>query len=631
MVPRLPEQPMWALDVLGALDAGILLLDRHCRVLYWNGWMEQASTLTAREILGHDLFDALPNLRESRLHIAVRDTLATGAPGVLSHTLNPMLFPLRLPDGRRMVHNVVIRPLPAHAQTTGGVAGGEARCLIQVTDVTASVNRERVLREQRDARYRAIVDTAPDAILTTDTRGMVQWMNGAATRQFDYRPEELIGQNVTVLLGDDAPDWIAMAEHSGPGSSGSLDAVTQPVELSGRRRDGSHIDLELSMARWESEGRSFITGILRDITERRRTREELRASALAMRQLAEQTKATLDALPAFIAVLDRSGHIVSVNRAWAEAGPETTFLGQGCIVGDDYLDHCGKGQTADPRADDVMDGLRTLLSDGGPPVSAEYVTSNQHWFRCLAAPMPAGPFGGTVLMHIDVTEIKSMEAALRKLVGQKSTLLREVNHRVKNSLQLVSSLLTLQTLSLPDEAVRVHFQDARSRIEAIARVHNRLYQADQFQTIEFGTYLNELCEDLARASGGESMCDIVVRSEVIDLPIDHAAPLGLIANELITNAVKHRGGGPARVTVTFRREGDDLSLTVSDRGPGLPSNFDIRKSRSLGMRLVSSLAGQIRASVDIDTTPQGTTFRIELPVPDAVPLLEASSAEEIDG
>nr|WP_255635902.1 PAS domain S-box protein [Azospirillum sp. 412522] len=626
----MPESPTWALDVLGALDAGILLLDRHCRVLYWNGWMEQASTLTAREILGHDLFDALPNLRESRLHIAVRDTLATGAPGVLSHTLNPMLFPLRLPDGRRMVHNVVIRPLPSHTQPGHAQpAGGEARCLIQVTDVTAAVNRERVLREQRDARYRAIVDTAPDAIVTTDTRGMVQWMNGTATRQFDYRPDELIGRSVAVLLGDDAPDWIAMAERSGPGEAGGLDAASVPVELSGRRRDGSHIDLELSMARWESEGRSFITGILRDITERRRTREELRTSALAMRQLAEQTKATLDALPAFIAVLDRSGHIVSVNRAWAEAGPETSFLGQGCIVGDDYLHHCGRGETADPRADGVMDGLRTLLSEGGPPVSAEYVTNSRHWFRCLAAPMPAGPFGGTVLMHIDVTEIKSMEAALRKLVGQKSTLLREVNHRVKNSLQLVSSLLTLQTLSLPDEGIRVHFQDARSRIEAIARVHNRLYQADQFQTIEFGTYLNELCEDLARASGGDSMCDIVVRSDVIDLPIDHAAPLGLIANELITNAVKHRGAGPARVTVTFRREDERLALTVSDRGPGLPSNFDIRKSRSLGMRLISSLAGQIRASVDIDTTQQGTTFRIELPVPEEVPLLEASSAEEM--
>lgn len=624
MDPTLSEQPAWAEDVLNGLDAGILLLDRHARVRYWNGWMERASDLPARAMLGHDLFDALPNLRESRLHTAVRDVLATGAPGVLSHTLNPMLFPLRLPDGRKMVHNVLIRPLPP---------GGEPRCLIQVTDVTASVNRERVLREQRDARYRAIVDTAPDAIITTDTRGTVQWMNGAAARQFDYRPDELIGRNVHTLLDEDSPDWVELSER-GTLDGGGFERGGETVELTGRRRDGSRIDLELSMARWVSEGRSFITGILRDITERRRTRDELRATALAMRQLAEQTKATLDALPAFIAVLDPAGRIVSVNRAWAEAGPETEFLGQGSIVGDNYLDMCARGGAENPQGDAVLEGLRSLLSDGGLPLSAEYAGrggASRHWFRCLAAPMTAGPFGGTVLMHIDVTEIKSMEAALRKLVGQKSTLLREVNHRVKNSLQLVSSLLTLQTLSLPDESARVHFQDARGRIEAIARVHNRLYQADQFQTIEFGTYLNELCEDLARASGGDILCDVTVRSDIVDLPIDQAAPLGLIANELVTNAIKHRGDAPARVAVTFRHEADGLVLTVSDQGPGLPANFDIRKGRSLGMRLITSLSGQIRAKVVIVPAERGTAFRIELPVPDPTPTLETLSAGEFEG
>ncbi|CAO3430768.1 PAS domain S-box protein [Azospirillum doebereinerae] len=623
MDPTLSEQPAWAEDVLNALDAGILLLDRHGRVRYWNNWMERASDVPARALLGHDLFDALPHLRESRLHTAVRDVLATGAPGVLSNTLNPMLFPLRLPDGRKMVHNVLLRPLPP---------GGEARCLIQVTDVTASVNRERVLREQRDARYRAIVDTAPDAIVTTDTRGTVQWMNGAAARQFDYRPDELIGRDIHTLFGEDAPSWVELSERSAPDGS-PLDQTGEVVELTGRRRDGSRIDLELSMARWQSEGRSFITGILRDITERRRTREELRANALSMRQLAEQTKATLDALPAFIAVLDPAGRIVSVNRAWAEAGAETEFLGQGSIVGDNYLEMCARDSHSigeeNPQSDAVLEGLRNLLADGGLPLSAEYAKrgdASRHWFRCLAAPMTAGPFGGTVLMHIDVTEIKSMEAALRKLVGQKSTLLREVNHRVKNSLQLVSSLLTLQTLSLPNEAARAHFQDARSRIEAIARVHNRLYQADQFQTIEFGTYLKELCEDLARASGGDILCDIAVRSDIVDLPIDQAAPLGLIANELITNAIKHRGGQTARIDVAFRHEGDGLVLTVSDQGPGLPANFDMRKGRSLGMRLITSLSGQVRATVTVVPAARGTTFRIELPVPDEVPLLEPTAA-----
>ncbi len=595
----LSDQPAWAEDVLNGLDAGVVLLDRHARVRYWNGWMERASALPARALLGHALFDILPNLRESRLHTAVRDALATGAPGVLSHTLNPLLFPLRLPDGRPMIHTVLIRPLPP---------SGEARCLIQVTDVTASINRERVLREQRDARFRAIVDTAPDAIVTTDTRGTVQWMNGAAARQFDYRPDELIGRNIHTLLDGTAPDWVALSERGG-----------ETIELTGRRRNGSRIDLELSLGRWVSEGRSFITGVLRDITERRRTREELRANALAMRQLAEQTKATLDALPAFIAVLDPAGRIVSVNRAWAEAGPETEFLGQGSIVGDHYLEMCERNGEADPQSDAVRDGLRGLLADGGLPLSVEYAGQNEggrRWFRCLAAPMTAGPFGGTVLMHIDVTEIKSMEAALRELVGQKSTLLREVNHRVKNSLQLVSSLLTLQTLSLPNDDARTQFQDARSRIEAIARVHNRLYQAEQFQTIEFGTYLNELCEDLARASGGDSLCGVTVRSDLVDLPIDQAAPLGLIANELITNAIKHRGDEPARVAVAFRREAGGLALTVTDQGPGLPAQFDIRKGRSLGMRLITSLCGQIRATVVIVPKPQGTEFRIELPLPD---------------
>ncbi len=651
MDPMLSDQPAWAEDVLGALDAGILLLDRHNRVRYWNAWMERASALAARTVVGHDLFDLLPNLRESRLHSAVRDVLATGAPGVLSHTLNPMLFPLHLPDGRKMVHNVLIRPLPP---------GGKARCLVQVTDVTAAVNRERVLREQRDARYRAIVDTAPDAIVTTDTRGTVQWMNGAAARQFDYRPDALIGLSVQTLLAEDAPSWVELSERGATGATSAFNPAGEAVELTGLRRDGSRIDLELSMARWESEGRSFITGILRDITERRRNREELRANALAMRQLAEQTKATLDALPAFIAVLDPAGRIVSVNRAWAEAGPEAEFLGQGCIVGDNYLAMCA-GDAENPQADAVLRGLRGLLSDGGLPLSAEYASQggsvgqsgaqsggSRRWFRCLAAPMTAGPFGGTVLMHIDVTEIKSMEAALRKLVGQKSTLLREVNHRVKNSLQLVSSLLTLQTLSLPNEAARAHFQDARSRIEAIARVHNRLYQADQFQTIEFGTYLKELCDDLARASGGDSLCTIRMQSDLVDLPIDHAAPLGLIANELITNAIKHRGGTAAQVEVSFRHEEADdgagiLVLTVADQGPGLPANFDMRKSRSLGMRLVTSLAGQIRATVALVPAPRGTAFRIALPIPDELPApgpdpesspestREATSAAECEG
>ncbi|WP_353860856.1 PAS domain S-box protein [Azospirillum formosense] len=618
-----PERPMeptefkrmpWLDGLLDAMDAGIVVLDRHGRVQFWNRWMERASGTAEPDIHGRELVEALPSLRDTRLHNAVRDVLETGAPSVLSHTLNPVLFPLRCPDGRRMVHNVLIRPF---------TVANASYCLIQVTDVTAVVNRERVLREQRDARYRAIVDTAPDAIVTTDTRGVVQWANGAAARQFGFQPNELIGQHVSLFLAEGSPDWSGLLERDPTGRPA-------PVELIGRKRDGTRIDLEVSLARWESEGRSFITGVLRDITERRRTREELKANALAMRQLAEQTKATLDALPAHIAVLDHGGHIISVNKAWAESGPQAGFLGDGSAIGDDYLEACAATRSGAEHADALIEGLRGLLR-GGSPVSIEYPglsDEGPRWYRCLAAPMAAGPFGGAVLMHIDVTEIKSMEAALRKLVGQKSTLLREVNHRVKNSLQLVSSLLTLQTMSLPGAAERVHFQDARSRIDAIARVHSRLYQTEQFQTIEFGSYLNELCTDLSRASGGDTLGSIEVRAERVDLPIDQAAPLGLIANELITNAIKHRGSSPANVLVSLDRTDDLLALTVTDQGPGLPAGFDMRRSRSLGMRLITSLTGQVGATVTLMPVERGASFRIALTMPETRgPILEDSAAE----
>ena len=617
-IKRLP----WLEGILESLDVGVVVLDRHGRVQFWNSWMEKASGLPTADIHGRELVDSLPSLRDSRLHTAIRDVLDTGAPGVLSHTLNPVLFPLRCADGRRMVHNVLIRPL---------AVGNAHYCVIQVTDVTAVVNRERVLREQRDARYRAIVDTAPDAIVTTDTRGVVQWANGAATLQFGYRANELIGQNVSLFLAEGSRDWATLMERDSAGRP-------EPVELIGRKRDGSRIDLEVSLARWESEGRSFITGVLRDITERRRNREELKANALAMRQLAEQTKATLDALPAHIAVLDHGGHIISVNKAWAESGPDAGFLGDGSAIGDNYLEACASTRNGAEHADALIEGLRGLLHGGGQPVSIEYPglsadrsAGAPRWFRCLAAPMAAGPFGGAVLMHIDVTEIKSMEATLRKLVGQKSTLLREVNHRVKNSLQLVSSLLTLQTMSLPGSTERAHFQDARARIDAIARVHSRLYQTEQFQTIEFGSYLNELCADLSRASGGGTLGEIEVRADRIDLPIDQAAPLGLIANELITNAIKHRGHDPANILVELRRTDHALELVVTDQGPGLPAGFEMRKTRSLGMRLITSLTGQIDATVNLMPVDRGTSFRITLTVAEPRGSMLEDSAAEFNG
>ena len=453
--------------IVDALDTGIVLLDDRHRIRVWNTWMEWASGRQSAELSGKSLWDAFPGLRNTHLASAVEDALDNGASSVLSHTLHAQILPLRLRDGQPVTHSAIVRPF---------VAGAERYCLIQITDQTASANRERVLRERRDERYRAVVGAAQEAIVTTDIAGTIQWMNGAAERHFGIAQTEVVGNDIgTLLARGDAGRW----PRGGTALAWSTQAA--PIEIRGRRHDGTLFDAELSIGRWTSDGRTFLTGILRDVTERLR----------------------------------------------------------------------------------ALDALQSALAD-------------------------------------------------------KTILLREINHRVKNSLQLVSGLLNLQVATVDSDVARAHLRDAAHRIGAVARVHHRLYQTDRFHTIDFAVFLRELCADLAKATGG-AIAEMRVDTDAIEIPNDQATPLGLVANELITNAIKHSGTARPRVHVELGRDVDHFTLTVSDEGPGLPEGFDPRKSRSLGMRIVTALVPQVSGTLEILPTGCGAVFRVRVPLPDPVP------------
>jgi PAS domain-containing protein len=141
-------------------------------------------------VLGKNLFDIFPNLRDTRLPAVLEESIQVGSSSILTHSLNTLL-PLRDEAGQQLLHNIVVRPL---------TSGRASHCLLQVNDVTVSVTRERVLRERQNARYHAIVDTAPDAIITTGLDRTIQWLNGAAEHVFGYAPAELLGQKVDILL-----------------------------------------------------------------------------------------------------------------------------------------------------------------------------------------------------------------------------------------------------------------------------------------------------------------------------------------------------------------------------------------------------------------------------------------------
>ena len=213
----------------------------------------------------------------------------------------------------------------------------------------------------------------------------------------------------------------------------------------------------------------------------------------------------------------------------------------------------------------------------------------------------------------DVTESKAAEAAQGALVEHQQTLIHEVNHRVKNSLQLVTSLLRLQARQIGDAASRGPLEVAINRISTIAHIHQRLYRDQDVKNINFGAFLSELCADLQSTSPS---CSLSVSAPQFLIATDRAIPLALAVNELITNAFKYAypgGKGPVSVAVEQPRSGE-IVIRVEDQGVGLPDEFSIEGTRSLGMILITNLIGQLAGKVEVQrNTPIGSRFVITVP------------------
>jgi two-component sensor histidine kinase len=196
------------------------------------------------------------------------------------------------------------------------------------------------------------------------------------------------------------------------------------------------------------------------------------------------------------------------------------------------------------------------------------------------------------------------ERAKDELLREKDLLMREVHHRVKNSLQLVRTLLNLQARNASDE-IRAELEKAAGRIMTISAVHQRLYNGDSVIQTDAAAYLRELVRDMqSMLSDASEERAIVVQAEPLSLPADQITPLGLITSELVTNALKH---GAGRVLVSLTAVPVGLQVCVEDEGPGLPPEFEPRRSDGLGMRLVVALAkGDPKQAVVIDqSVPHG--------------------------
>ncbi|MCG8529632.1 MAG: response regulator [Desulfovibrionales bacterium] len=230
---------------------------------------------------------------------------------------------------------------------------------------------------------------------------------------------------------------------------------------------------------------------------------------------------------------------------------------------------------------------------------------------------PVRDTNGEVFRHVgvaeDITERKLSHERLRASLREKDILFKEVHHRVKNNLQLVSSLLSLQAKRISSHEDRERFLDSQRRIQSMTLVHEELYRTDDLSCIDFSNYVSQLAKRIQQAFAGHIPVELVVDLEPIYLSVDTAVPCGLILNELISNVYKHAfiGKEQGRLLLFARLESGSILLRVVDDGIGFPLEYNIAESDSLGMQVVHALVEQLDATLTI-TSDKGTEFALRL-------------------
>jgi PAS domain S-box-containing protein len=344
-----------------------------------------------------------------------------------------------------------------------------------------------------------------------------------------------------------------------------------------------------------------IIGTATDITVRKRTEDGLRRAA-ALLELTHEA----------ILVLDLNETILFWNRGATElyGWPPEEALGQVAyrLLGTRFPEPFQAIKAELLQRGRWAGDLAQTRRDGSPlVVSSRWALQRDAQGEPLAF----------LEINSDVTARTHMEAQIRASLAEKEVLLKEVHHRVKNNLQVISSLLSLQSASGQHPSVYDFVLESERRIQAMALVHETLYQGSDVARFPLATYVRTLNAHLMHAYSGEAdRITVHTQVEAVDLPLETAVPCGLILSELLSNCLKHAfpNGEAGEVTVTLTREADRLRLTVRDSGCGFPEHLDFRQTESLGLQLVCALTDQLQGTIALERAG-GTAVTVIFPLP----------------
>jgi PAS domain S-box-containing protein len=473
-------------------------------------------------------------------------------------------------------------------------------------DQTAERAAHEAMRRER-LRLRTLIDAMPDYIFVKDAQSRFVTTNSAHLRAIGAGSlEEVVGKTDLELFPRELADRYYKDERRIINSGEPLiDREERVIEHSGAEKFLLTTKIPL---RDEQGHVSGLVGISRDITGRKRAEEalsrsnrELRDTLLQLEQSRDMLQLIIESIPVRVFWKDKQLRYLGCNTLFAR---DAGFSHPRDLLGKDDFAMGWRGEAEIYRGDDrrVIESRQPKMNIIEPQTTPK---GAKVWLRTSKVPLqvPNGDVIGVLGVYEDITERKKDEEKLRAALEERGVMLQEIHHRVKNNMQIISSLLRLQSRYAKDDKVQEVLNESQNRIRSIALIHEKLYQSHDFSRIDFSDYLTRMITHLFAIYEVDSRrIKYQVDAKNVQLDIRQAIPCGLIINELITNALKHAfpGGREGEVVVRMRMsDGNGYELAVKDNGVGLPKGFDLRQKESLGFQIVSDLVKQIEGSIEI--------------------------------
>jgi PAS domain S-box-containing protein len=557
----LVEQRNYTKTILDSLPSIYLLMDENLQFVEWNSYAERYTGYSSDEIKTKTAFDLIKPGHHELLEKAIDQVKEQKGKGTELDLLTK--------SGET---------IPFFWRGYFIEFGNERFFLCVGIDITEQKRTEQELRHEKRFNE-ALLESLPGIFYMFDEEGNYHRWNQNLLDQTGYTEEEMQRITPDAFFGEEELDVVQK-------EIGKVFKVGQSeLESKLKTKDGEKIPYYLTGKLFKQDGNNYLLGVGHDMSEQVKAREKLRRSEKLFRNM------FLNA-PAGIVMVDPENKVLDINESFENMFGFSKQELSGKNIDQFIVPKEERGEV--PRMP-----LKEYASESFNR-EAKRLTKDGNLIDVFLAAIPVYIDGEPIAgfgMYIDITEEKQYEQEITSSLKEKKVMLKEIHHRVKNNLAIVSGLLQLQMYESDDPLIHDTLEESERRIQTMALIHEQLYNSDSLGSISCDTYIGDLVETIRNTIGSNQDVNVNTNIESIELDIKQAVPFALLINEVVTNSFKHAFDGENDKTITIRITGKDgeVQAYLSDNGKGLPDDLNPEMSDTLGMSLIDNFAQQLEA------------------------------------